>query len=60
MHIVIAIIILAAVIMFHELGHFIAARACGITVTEFAFGFGPRILSKKKGDNILTIFFENF
>jgi len=50
MHIVIAIIILAAVIMFHELGHFIAARKSGITVVEFAFGFGPRIISKKKGD----------
>ncbi len=50
MHIVIAIIILAAVIMFHELGHFLAARACGITVVEFAFGFGPRILSKKIGE----------
>ncbi len=50
MHIVIAIIILAAVIMFHELGHFLAARASGVTVVEFAFGFGPRILSKKKGD----------
>lgn len=50
MHIVIAIIILAAVIMFHELGHFLAARACGITVVEFAFGFGPKIISGKKGD----------
>ncbi len=50
MHIVIAIIILAAVIMFHELGHFLAARACGITVVEFAFGFGPRIVSKKIGE----------
>ena len=50
MHIVIAIIILAAVIMFHELGHFLAARASGVTVVEFAFGFGPRILSKTKGE----------
>lgn len=39
------ILILAILILVHELGHFLAARAAGIRVEEFAFGFPPRILS---------------
>jgi regulator of sigma E protease len=31
----------------HELGHFVAARRCGIVVEEFAIGFPPRLLSKE-------------
>lgn len=30
----------------HELGHFLVARALGISVAEFAFGFGPQLLSR--------------
>ena len=30
----------------HELGHFLVARALGISVAEFAFGFGPLLLSR--------------
>lgn len=47
---VIFIIVLAALIFVHELGHFIAARACGIRVDAFKLGFGPRIFSWKKGE----------
>ena len=50
MTIVIAILILSAVIFFHELGHFLMAKANHVVVTEFAFGLGPRLLSFKKGD----------
>ena len=38
----------AAIILFvtaHEAGHFFAAKATGMKVTEFFFGFGPRIFS---------------
>ena len=31
------------VIFFHELGHFIAAKAVGVPVAVFSIGFGPRI-----------------
>lgn len=42
--------------MFHELGHFIAARLVGIRVEEFAFGFGPKLLTIfKRGDTEYTI-----
>ncbi len=52
MTIVIAILILSAVIFFHELGHFLAAKASHVVVTEFAFGLGPRLVSFKKGDTV--------
>ena len=34
-------------IAIHELGHFIAARACKVKINEFAIGMGPKIFSKK-------------
>ncbi len=33
------------VIFFHELGHFLACKAVGITVERFAIGFGPSLFS---------------
>jgi regulator of sigma E protease len=35
--------VLAAVIIFHELGHFLVARYFGVTVETFSIGFGPQI-----------------
>lgn len=50
MSIVWFIIILSVLILSHEFGHFIIARANGIRVLEFTMGFGPTLLSfKKKG-----------
>ena len=34
----------------HEFGHFIVAKAFGIRVDEFAFGFPPKIFGKKFGE----------
>ena len=48
--------ILAAILMFgvlialHELGHFLAAKACGVQVNEFSIGMGPALFSRKKGE----------
>ena len=50
MRFVIAFLILGAVILFHEWGHFLLARASGIVVLEFAFGMGPKLFSFKRGD----------
>lgn len=41
------IIIIGLVIFIHELGHFLAAKMVGITVEEFAIGFGKALISKK-------------
>ena len=45
--IVFAIVMFGLLIFIHELGHFIAARICGVRVLEFAIGMGPKILWKK-------------
>ncbi len=37
------LLVLSALIFFHELGHFAVARAFGIRVLKFSIGFGPRI-----------------
>ncbi len=36
--------VLTVVVFFHELGHFLVARRCGIKVLTFSIGFGPEIL----------------
>lgn len=48
MSIVIAILVFGFIIAIHELGHFFVAKACGVTVNEFAIGMGPAILKSKK------------
>lgn len=55
MSIIIAILIFSAIIILHELGHFIAARACGVKVNEFAFGMGPKLFSKQKGETVYSL-----
>ena len=47
-----AILVLGGIVLFHEFGHFLAARLFGVGVVEFSVGFGPRLLShvsKKSG-----------
>jgi regulator of sigma E protease len=51
MNIVIAILIFSLIIVIHELGHFMLAKANGVFVTEFSVGMGPRILSLVKTKN---------
>ncbi len=36
--------VLTVVVFFHELGHFLIARWCGIKVLVFSLGFGPEIV----------------
>ncbi len=43
-------IILFVLVIVHELGHFIFAKMTGMRVDEFAFGFPPRLFSKKIGE----------
>jgi len=38
---------LQVLILFHELGHFLVARFCGMKVSCFSIGFGPRLASFK-------------
>lgn len=36
--------VLTIVVFFHELGHFLVARWCGVRVLAFSVGFGPELL----------------
>lgn len=48
-YIISLIIVLGVLIFFHELGHFLVARLCGVGVEKFSLGFGPRIFGKTIG-----------
>ena len=45
-----AIISLGFLIFIHELGHFYAAKRCGIKVNTFSIGFGPKIVGIQRGE----------
>jgi len=36
--------VLTIVVFFHELGHFLVARWCGVAVKVFSIGFGPEVI----------------
>src|SRR6266403_1358874 len=38
------LLVLTIVVFFHELGHFLIARACGIKILVFSIGFGPELV----------------
>ena len=48
--ILIGVLLFGFVIFFHELGHFLLAKASGIRVNEFALGMGPKLFSFQKGE----------
>ncbi len=50
-----ALLLLGVLIMIHEFGHFLAARAMGVRVNEFAIGMGPKVFKWRKGDTLYTI-----
>ena len=55
MIIIIAILIFSLIIIFHELGHFLLAKANHITVTEFAVGMGPILLKTTRGETTYAL-----
>ncbi|MGI6357514.1 MAG: RIP metalloprotease RseP [Bacillota bacterium] len=50
MTILLAVIMIGVLVFAHELGHFLAAKASGIMVLEFAVGMGPLVLSRQVGE----------
>ena len=55
MNIVISILVFSLLILFHELGHFLLAKANGIRVNEFCLGLGPTIVGFTKGETTYSI-----
>lgn len=55
MYIIIAILAFGILIAVHELGHFLAAKACGVKVNEFAIGMGPALLKKQGKETLYAL-----
>ena len=55
MGIIIAILLFSFIIIFHELGHFLLAKANGIRVEEFSLGLGPTLIGKQIGETKFSI-----
>ncbi len=55
MKILIAVLIFSFIILFHELGHFLLAKANGIRVNEFCLGLGPKLFGIKKGETTYAL-----
>lgn len=53
--IVLIVLFFGLLIAIHEFGHFIAAKALGVKVNEFAIGMGPKVLSREKGETLYTL-----
>lgn len=43
------VLVLGGLIFFHELGHYLAARAFGMGVVTFSLGFGPKLIGFTRG-----------
>ncbi len=44
---IVSIIVLSALVFFHELGHYVMAKAVGVYIEVFSIGFGKKIASFK-------------
>ena len=51
------ILLISVLILVHELGHFLVARAVGLKPEKFGFGlpFGPTLYEKKWGDTVVCV-----
>ena len=48
--IIIPLLVLAVIVVIHELGHFLVAKLFKIRVETFSVGFGPRLMGFRYGD----------
>ena len=55
MSIILFLVILVALIVVHEFGHFLTAKAGGIRVDEFGIGFPPRLFGVRKGETMYSV-----
>ncbi len=44
------VLAIIAMVMIHETGHFVTAKWAGMKVTEYFFGFGPKLWSIRRGE----------
>ena len=50
------IVVLGGIVLIHELGHYLTAKALGVRVLEFGIGFPPRAkILRSKGETLWTL-----
>ena len=54
MTVIVALLGLIFLIVIHELGHMLTAKALGVRVPEFGVGFGPALFKKKIGKTVYS------
>ena len=54
-YIILAILLFGVLIAVHELGHFMAAKAFGVRVDEFAIGMGPALWKRQHGETLYAL-----
>lgn len=53
--ILLAVLIFGVIIIIHELGHFLTAKAAGVAVPEFSIGMGPKLFQIKHKETNYTL-----
>ena len=53
--IIVAVLYFGFLILSHEIGHFSAARALRVRVSEFNMGMGPRLFKRKRGETLYSV-----
>ena len=53
--ILLAILAFGVMILVHEGGHFLVAKACGVKVNEFSMGMGPALLKKQGKETLYSL-----
>ncbi len=55
MGIVYFILVFTVIVFVHEMGHFLFAKKFGVHCSEFAIGFGPKLVSFEKNNTLFSI-----
>jgi regulator of sigma E protease len=55
MTVAVATLGLVLLIVMHELGHMLTAKALGVRVPEFGIGFGPPLIKRKIGETVYSL-----
>lgn len=53
--IILFLVILGILVISHEFGHYIVGRLNGVRVNEFTVGFGPKLLSFRRGETLFAL-----
>lgn len=48
-------LIIVVVVVVHEAGHFIVGKLSGVRVDEFSVGFGPKLVSTRRGETLYAL-----